>query len=398
MNGFKIAVGCFVSALCFWTLGGGAVCAAQPPVAVEELTEEDFDTLVYGTRVVVQEGTNYYASAYKFGSGPHGTIGNRYTPLGTDLYVGGFSRLDKDGTLKQHRGYNPEDVPVAHSWQTGAADMMWDEVWLELFLDPAHESPIGWVPARSVVVLNGILGDGGSNKRFEVGICIVPKADDSEASASVPADDLSPEVIDNALPDPGNMIEDRIIHDQDVQKDNDDRDDSGEPFISTREIAYAIEDYADNGDRVALLLDASGSVSDHMSDIADYGEYVDKVNKAEVILAFGRNYKKIRSEEYLDVDVDGGATDIYGPINSLSDASTYDRIIIVTDTRHNVDYVTLATQTGFKGKIVIVCTNGVDQARESTIADIEDAFGTAVYLCRLDNELDRLRAMGTLTH
>lgn len=148
---------------------------------------------------------------------------------------------------------------------------------------------------------------------------------------------------------------------------------------------------------MALLLDASGSVLESMADIADYGEFVDKVNKAEIIVAFARQYKVIAAEEYTEVDVDGGSTDIYAAVNSLAEISDYDRIIIVTDTYHNVDGTSVKSQSGFTGKIVIVCTRGLDEIWRPTVQDIEGAFSTTVYLCRLNNELDRIRALEILT-
>lgn len=373
----------------------GVVMAAEPssdvanlpdaemmvPVEVDLLEDEDLESLCFGTRVVIPEGTKYYASADYQGCGPHGVIGNRYTPLGTDLYLGGFAQLSNDGRLNEYRGYNPKDVPVAAAWlHDSDHDVSWDDVWAEIFLDPEHPSPIGWVPARSIVVINGILGDGRSNQRFRYGIKVQPEG-------------MEAETIDHLLPDPGNAIEDRVIHDQDASDNNGAED----PFISTREIAYAIEDYADKGERVALLLDASGSVLESMADIADYGEFVDKVNKAEIIVAFARQYKVIAAEEYTEVDVDGGSTDIYAAVNSLAEISDYDRIIIVTDTYHNVDGTSVKSQSGFTGKIVIVCTRGLDEIWRPTVQDIEGAFSTTVYLCRLNNELDRIRALEILT-
>ena len=356
----------------------------ESPVWVEPLSDEDLDLMLYGARVVIPEGVKYYASADKQGSGAYGVIGNRYTPLGTDLYVGGFAQLDADGRLESYRGYNPKDVPVASHWSANTSKIAWDRIWVGIFLNPDDEGPIGWAPARSIVVLNGILGDGGSNALYKDGV------------KSRIEDDLETKIIDDVLPDPGNVIEDRVIREQDDLDDQTSFD--GSAFISTRDIAYAIEDYADNGDKVALLLDGSGSVSQYMTDIADYGGYVDKVNKADVILAFAGTFERIAVEEYLDVDIDRGSTDVYSPINDLTDASSYDRIIIVTDTWHNVDpAIKLEKQDKFSGKIIVVCPDDeFNFIREDTIEEIESAFGTMVYLCRLNNELDRLRALETL--
>ena len=81
----------------------------------------------------------------------------------------------------------------------------------------------------------------------------------------------------------------------------------------------------------------------------------------------------------------------------MAEISDYDRIIIVTDTYHNVDGTSVKSQSGFTGKIVIVCTRGLDEIWRPTVQDIEGAFSTTVYLCRLNNELDRIRALEILT-
>lgn len=82
------------------------------PVRVSLLKDEELEAMVYGMRVVIAEGTEYYASADEGGSGSKGVIGNRWTPLGTDLYTGGFARLDEDNRASGHRGYDPQDVPI----------------------------------------------------------------------------------------------------------------------------------------------------------------------------------------------------------------------------------------------------------------------------------------------
>lgn len=356
--------------------------AAQSPVEIERITYGDLATLRYGTRIIVREGTKYYASADKFDHGPHGTIGNRYTPLGANIYVGGFALLNKNGELMDFRGYNPAEVPISKRWKGKIDSAAWDNIWVAIFLDPKDDSAIGWLPARSIIAINGILGDGKSNKKFRNGIKIIE---------NTKGEDLLPEEIDTALPDPGNAVEDRIIKKHDNGDNNPDED-----FLSTREIAYAIEDYEETGKKTALLLDASGSVSDYMSDIADYGNYVEKVNKARAVIAFARKYSLIKAENYLSAYVDNSETDIYSPLNCLSEISHleisgYDRIIIVTDTEQNVS-TTLNAQLAFKGKIIIVCTGELDDIQRDTVTEIEEAFGTTVYLCRLDNELDRARA------
>lgn len=95
---------CFVGVLTLvWFWNADVAMAEQPPVEVAPLTDAELETIVYGTRIVVKEGTEYYASAYGFGSGPHGTIGNRYTKLGVNIYVGGFALLDEDGELVAYK-------------------------------------------------------------------------------------------------------------------------------------------------------------------------------------------------------------------------------------------------------------------------------------------------------
>lgn len=378
-----IVLCCLVFACIF---GAETAIAAQPPVEVEEITYEDLAaSLAYGSRVVIRKDTKYYASADMAGSGPYGKIDNQYTPMGADIYVGGFAILDKDGRLKTYRGYEPRDVPVSERWKSKANSAFWDRTWVEIFVD-SDESAMGWVPTRSIVALNGILGDGNSNKRFRHGIKVVPKKEDPEVPPNTEKE-LPAEAIDHLLPDPGNAIEDRIIRKKDNGEDVD-------GSISTRDIAYSVEDYEEAGETVALLMDGSGSVSDYMADISDYGEYANKANKAKVVAAFANAFQIIKVEDYLGAEVDSSATNIYKPLNQLPDISSYDRIIIVTDTWHNTSEI-LEPREGFAGKLVVVCPEP-RAADYDVIADIEEAFGTKVYLCQLDNEIDRMKALEQL--
>lgn len=121
------------------------------PVRASLLKDEELEAMVYGMRVVIADGTEYYASADEGGSGSKGVIGNRWTPLGMDLYTGGFARLDEDNRVSSHRGCDPQDVLIASGRLVDIGDDL-DRVWTGIFLDPNHESLIGWVPIRSVMV------------------------------------------------------------------------------------------------------------------------------------------------------------------------------------------------------------------------------------------------------
>lgn len=394
MDKMKKYLAACILCLAAFICGSGTALAtdAQPdaqPVYVTPPSDTTLDsTLCYGARVVIPEGTKYYASADGGGSGAYGVIGNRYTPMGTDLYVGGFARLDDSGQLLEYRAYNPPYTPVKDYWANNidGSVLHWDNTQVVIFRDPEGEKPLGWVPARSIAVTNGILGDDKTNAAFKNGV-IITDIDDIDGQ-------LEPDLIDSNLPDPGNAIEDNIILGQK-------RPDTGDlttddPFVSTREIAYAIEDYVEDGKKVALLMDASNSVTEYVADIASYGAYIEKVNKADEIIAFGWNYQIISAEDYLDAEVDRRGTDLYTPLGNLSDVSYYDRIIIITDTYHNILDATIPEIPEFVGKIVVVCTGPLNSVDTGVITGIEDAFHTTAYLCRLDNELDRIRALGTL--
>ena len=377
------------------------------PVEVVALDDEDLDLgMLYGARVVIPEGTRYYASADGRGSGTYGVMGGRYAPMGADYYVGGFSNLDENNHPNPWRAYNPEDVPVAEDWP-GKTEASWDDIWVVIYRDPKHERPLGWLSARSIVVVNGILGDGKSNEAYRNGVVVVEKDVMDDGNSKKPDDidpelimdalddpsNMDPEVIDKILPDPGNAIEDRVIGGQDNQATS---SSSNDPFISTREIAYAIEDYVDNGDKVALLMDASGSVSEYMSDIASYGAYVDKVNKADTIMTFAKMCVTISAEDYLITYVDSSGTNIYGALNNLQNVNEYDRIILVTDTEHNTGTWAVDDVSEFNGKIVIVCPNSLNMVDKYVIQEIERAFDTTTYLCRLNNQLDQIQVLEAL--
>lgn len=420
MRIWKKTAMCLLGMLIMLATFGGVTLAAEAtedagmPIEVAPLTDEDLElSLKYGTRIVIPEGTEYYASADGFGSGASGMIGSRYTPLGVDAYVSGFALLDAEGSIVDYRSYIPGMIPIAEIWQGITDEIVWERVWISFFVDADSYNMVevastGWLPVRSIAVINGVMGDGGSNEDYRSGVRINPELKENAPPESdnlgaektefelpnVEDTDLEgglePEVIDTVLPDPGNMFEYRVIPGQDAP------DDASEDtaFISTREIAYAIEDYSENGERVALLLDGSASVKNYMSAIADYGEYVDKVNKADIIIAFGGDFLVIQAEDYLDAKLNRKRTDIFTPLSSLPDISDYDRIIIVTDTYHNT-YAQINSEAceGFEGKIIIVSPIDLNEIEQATIREIEEAFATKVYLCLLNNELDRLKAL-----
>lgn len=380
----------------FFCLGIRTVSAEEAtPIQVAPLSDLELEQgLSYGARVVIPAGTKYYASADFGGSGPSGTIGNKHTPMGTDLYIGGFATMRSGDRLNEFEAYNPQLVPVSTSFQPSNNEIAWDGTWVAIYLDPNDDEPIGWLPARSIAIINGIIGDGGSNAKFAGGVEIGSEPTNIPKSIQDPTKKVEAAKIDATLPDPGNAIEDRVIRGQGQGPDK--LNDDGDPFITSREIAYAIEDYSDNGEKVALLLDSSGSVATEMADISDYGGYIEKVNKAEVVVTFAQFYKAIKAEDYLSTDV-GAFTDIYTPLNQLEDVSSYDRIIIVTDTYHNAGSNSITDHSDFSGEIVIVyCAVDSFGIRQQTVRDIEYAFGKTVHICQLNNELDRIRALEML--
>lgn len=392
------------------------------PAEVPPVTNQDRNGLIYGQRIYLAPGTKYWSSPDHGGIQPYGTIGNRYTPIGCDIYISGFSLSDQTERLGKFRAYRPSQVPVGEEHLDGIADKLWDYAWVSFYVDDQTENIIGWVPASAIQVINGVQGDSGSNARFANGITIITPDDVArvpELESSSDSSDLGskptpeeytlerPEILDDRydpqaedldiiLGDPGNMLEDRVIADRDrlepksEGEDSDNLSDSvSDPWISTREIAYAIEDYAENGERVALLLDASSSVESYMTEIAEYARYAEQVNKADTILVFAETFQKISVEEYSTTDV-GETTNIFEPLNSLS-AADYDRIIIVTDSYHNTESARLVAQSDFTGKIIVVSPLSLRRIFKSTIKTIDEAWQTETYLCLLDNELDRLR-------
>lgn len=141
---------------------------------------------------------------------------------------------------------------------------------------------------------------------------------------------------------------------------------SEDPDVLTPEqVASEIEEQTSRGDKVALLLDASGSVLEHSEAIADYGEQLKGVSD---IWMFASNALKITPAEYREklFQLDPDGTSLVAAMNNLPD-TPYDNVIIVTDTMDTTDDI-LEVRTNIKQVTIVLvgeysCAVYLDQVR-----------------------------------
>lgn len=150
-------------------------------------------------------------------------------------------------------------------------------------------------------------------------------------------------------------------------RDNSDPSES----VTVSDIAETVEELSREG-TVALLLDASGSVSDYSAEIASYATQVDR---AEEIIIFADLAKQISASNYNDEQYNvGGGTDIYGALNSLSAETVFDEVIIVTDTHHNKIDSVLIPRDNIK-QLTIVSIAPPDFVQSSVLSTIQTQWG-----------------------
>lgn len=249
----------------------GILFCNLPVMASENDEQLDWRAdLEFGQVVSSWHGAPYYESADQNGSGKHGFYGcNIYTNGMT--YIAGYAWLDQNGNILESECYLRESVPEGKKCGFGPNE----NVWVALYVDGFTTGSIGWMHIDDILPEPSEIRAGISNNN------------------------------ETALPT------DRPINPEDV--------------------ANAIEESRNYGKRVALLLDASGSVDEYSAEIAAYAT---KVNKADTVLVFATDYAEIAAEDYLEASEDVGAsTEIYAAMNALSGA--YDTVMIVTDTYQN---------------------------------------------------------------
>lgn len=268
----------------------GVLLCNLPVMAAENDEPPDWRAnLEFGQVVSSWQGAPYYESADQNGSGKHGFYGcNIYT--NGMAYIAGYARLDQDGNILESECYWRESVPEGKKCGFDPNE----DIWVALYVDGFTTGSIGWMH------------------------------------------------IDDILPNPSEI---RVG----ISNNNETILPTDDP-INPEDVANAIEESHDSGKKVALLLDASGSVDAYSAEIATYAN---QVNKADTVLVFATDYAEIVAEDYLEASEDvGGLTEIYAAMNALSGA--YDTAIIVTDTYQN-GVIDLHERSDI-GEVIIVST------------------------------------------
>ena len=236
---------------------------------LEDLAKSDYRYTFFGQEVRVAAGTTYYASADLAGSGPHAVF-NSDNPytFGQRFFIGGFALIAGDDQLQEYECY-----PESQIDERQPAPQFCTQVTLD--------------------------------QNVWLHLYTDPKDNDSSLGW-IPASAAEPVTheIGATCPD----------------------------SVAVPDIAESVEELSQDGNVVALFLDASGSVSDYSAEIASYASQIDQ---AKEVIIFAESAKAINSADYDDeISNVGAGTDIYAALNSLSEIA-FDEVIVVTDTYHN---------------------------------------------------------------
>lgn len=297
------------------------------PVSAAEVNETaDWrDELEFGQEIGACRGAPYYESASQNGSGRRGYYDmNVYTSGKT--YIAGFAKLDEEGNILEAECYSRDAVPVGKKCGFNPRD----NIWLALYVEGFTTGEVGWMRISNIV----------------------------NVQPDAPPPIFYYEEWSNAADDgTTTMLEDEVTPD---------------------DVASAIEQSSDSGKKVALLLDASGSVQEFSAQIA---EYANKVNKANKVLIFASDYLEIRAEEYMEAaESIMGLTEMYAAMNAVSEES-YDTVIIVTDTYQNG--TTLLKECNNIDEVIIVSVLDEDWIDQETIQEITNLWHVEPQIVRL---------------
>lgn len=303
-----------------------------PPAQIDQpqqSPEAPFALLMFGQEVVAHEGVIYHESADFAGSGRHGTANNCYTEI---LRIAGFARVDADtGRLLDYRCYMREDVPTGEPAPDFIADCTEQTLYIATYTDGFTTGSVGWFCIKDLSYTPGEL-DFRHNS-----------AEDFFAETDI------------------------FYYD---------------PNVSADEVAGAIEASATEGAKIALFLDASGSVDQYSAAITAYAEQIDH---ADFVSVFAEYSCTIAADEYADYrNTVGGTTNISNALNTLPDEA-FDIVIIVTDTYDSYDALFINERTDI-GAIVILDPEPLERVRQDVIDTIADKWHVAPSLRQLSLE------------
>lgn len=277
-------------------------------------------TASFGQRVEIREGATYFASADLAGSGASAQTYNRYTE--GSLYLGGFAAVDGD-RLNAYEAYLRDDIHCAQAAPDFCQDTD-DNLWCFVYTDGFTNGSVGWFSADDVYYVQP----------------------DNSAVVALPEKDSGP---DDGIGTKDPTADPYLgFYDQDTiyyyggQATTADQpmpvfEDRAE--TTSNEVASNIEELTTSGERVAVLLDASGSVKNYSAAIANYATQVDT---ADTVIMFGGSAKTITADTYAEESSKFGwnfpffgsssDTNIFFALNSIPD-DEYNTVILVSDLR-----------------------------------------------------------------
>lgn len=290
--------------------------------------------LRFGQQVVAKDGATYYESADLAGSGRQGTANNIYTET---LRIAGFANVGPDSEhLTDYLCYLRDDVPSGKPAPNFVSNSTEESLWIAVYTDGFTTGSVGWFHVTDLSYALGEM-DYPPEKSEE--------SPNGFSHPDSPGTSSFEQILDNNRPDP----------DED---------------LTTGTVASAIENSSKSGEKIALFLDASGSVESYSAAIASYAGQVDN---AEYIAIFASTARDITAASYNDYRYEvGGMTDIYGALNTLPN-DPFDTVIIVTDTEHNYDSEKLSERNDI-GSVVILNIYAPEYAEHPVLDAIETAW------------------------
>lgn len=260
----------------------------------------------FGQRVDIRAGATYYASADLAGSGASDQTYNVYTE--GPLYLGGFA-VANNGRLVDYEAYLRDDIQYASPAPTFCQNTD-GELWCFVYVDGYMTGSIGWFLADDLYYVD----------RSGPVVVAYAKDPNQDPMAAMPAPDTEPvyDPVPQIPDDPGPVFEDRTE-------------------TTSDEVASGIEELTTSGEKVAVLLDASGSVNAYSADIASYAAQVDT---ADTVIMFGSSAKTITADTYAKESNSlgwifpffgsSGGTNVFTALNSVP-AGEYGTVILVSD-------------------------------------------------------------------
>lgn len=317
-----------------------------------------FAQLMFGQEVHARDGATYFESADQAGSGRQGTSNNIYTE---QLYIAGFAQVDTSGDLVDWLCYDRDNVPVGSLAPSFTVDCHHSsELYIATYTNGFTTGSVGWFNADDLDWQLGSLeyADPRKDPMSDPGLPIGSGYNDSSIHYYDPE---SPTAFDSS----------------DVNAPK--LSDLGEQ-ITPAEVVQAIETTSTQGEKIALVLDASGSVSKYSAAIASYA---DQVDNAECIITFAGNALAIEAGEYFEASYSlYGGTDIYSALNLIPEES-FDRVLLVTDTEHNDLWSNLNPRTDI-GAVTILNPTNIDE--QFVLQTIEDEWGITPSISRLHSD------------